>query len=76
MNRDEVQAFPGFYGDHMEPHGGMTLRDWFAGQALAAVRVRDGITLPEDADSAMRIAECAYAVADAMLAARQREVPK
>lgn len=46
---------------------GMTLRDWFAGQALANNHTYDG------ADST-RVARYAYGVADAMLAARSVEV--
>ena len=39
---------------------GMSLRDWFAGQAMAAIEIRH----------ASEAAEFAYVVADAMLAAR------
>lgn len=52
------------HGDHT--HGGapgMSLRDWFAGQALA------GLISPEYANAEIA-AETAYMVADAMLAAR------
>jgi hypothetical protein len=48
--------------------GGMSLRDWFAGQALAGLLAsnanRDNITSAKDE------AACAYQMADAMLAAR------
>ncbi|HEX8413954.1 MAG TPA: hypothetical protein VF637_08730 [Sphingomicrobium sp.] len=46
----------------------MTLRDWFAGQALA------GSLIPrvEDAFDWQIEAEAAYQIADAMLAARER----
>lgn len=50
-----------------EAHPGMSLRDWFAGQALAGIASisSDGFSLsPEDE------AEWAYQRADAMLAAR------
>ena len=49
---------------------GMSLRDWFAGQAVAAVYrnfERDGI----DADFASGVAIASYEIADAMLAARK-----
>jgi hypothetical protein len=48
---------------------GMTLRDWFAGQALAtAWDARDkGYYDGDDSDMAM----CAYQIADAMLEARK-----
>jgi hypothetical protein len=46
--------------------GGMTLRDWFAGQALAGM-------VPE---AAKNKAEAAYAIADAMLAERSKSGAK
>jgi len=48
---------------------GMTLRDWFAGQALRA-RWSDGSPM-----SAEDAAQFAYQLADAMLAAREGETP-
>jgi len=42
---------------------GMTLRDWFAGQALTGQELSQGA--PE------QVANMAYAIADAMLEARQ-----
>lgn len=53
-------------------HAGMTLRDYFAGQALngltheLAIQLSDGSTTAYDS-----IAEIAYLVADSMLKARQ-----
>jgi hypothetical protein len=44
---------------------GMTLRDWFAGQALA------GLTADPDMPTFHKCAEIAYACADAMLRARE-----
>ena len=44
------------------PFGGMTLRDWFAGQALATCHP----------DSPQKLAWWAYQIADAMLAERER----
>lgn len=44
---------------------GMSLRDWFAGQAAA------GLASIEDASN-LKVAEWAYEVADAMLAARSK----
>ena len=46
---------------------GMTLRDWFAGQALASM----GIEYTSDTFCHSSVAECAYAYADAMLRARE-----
>lgn len=48
---------------------GMTLRDWFAGQALAALpHIGCGADL-----NAQEIALASYQLADAMLAARQKK---
>ncbi len=52
------------------PADGMTLRDWFAGQALMAAVIQsadDDATVEQNANVA---AVWAYAYADAMLAAR------
>lgn len=52
-------------------HPGMTLRDWFAGQALTAVSIQafdDELTVEQNARVA---AVWAYTVADAMLEARK-----
>lgn len=68
-------AFPHFVpkGSEDAPwaYNGMTLRDWFAGQALAAF-----ITAPGDIGAQARTcddraAEWAYKTADAMLRARE-----
>lgn len=47
---------------------GMTLRDWFAGQALTGIMANPRAWL--DSDGVLRFSEIAYAKADAMLAAR------
>lgn len=58
-------------------HDGMTLRDWFAGQALAGMlanmdRLRIVVNYDDDQESADRkVSEQAYVHADAMLAARE-----
>jgi hypothetical protein len=46
---------------------GMTLRDWFAGQALAGVMEKYAYVRPE------ANAKEAYALADAMIAQREKE---
>ena len=47
-------------------HHGMTLRDWYAGQALAGLEANSSVDMTvEDA------AVMAYQLADAMLAARE-----
>jgi len=45
---------------------GMTLRDWFAGQALAGLLAGRG----NNGDKALNWANVAYAIADAMIKAR------
>ncbi len=68
---DGGQAFPGrnFLG---VPVPGMTLRDWFAGQALSLTTfVCDEASIEgESACDPARHATQAYAIADAMLVAR------
>ena len=58
---DGGPAFPGPYGSD-----GMSLRDWFAGQALAGLLSQEGVEASPETDAAW-----AYKVADAMLAARR-----
>jgi hypothetical protein len=50
---------------HGKKYDGMTLRDWFAGQALAGLLAQGGSATWE------RDAENAYQAADAMIAARE-----
>lgn len=49
--------------------GGMLLRDWFAGQALAG---NCGFTVTDDSISADQLVAEAYAIADAMMAHRSK----
>ena len=66
---------PAFPVSDMAPAFGMSLRDWFAGQALPAamaaqvVATRQGSTY---ADAEAFAANTAYHLADAMLAARRK----
>jgi hypothetical protein len=63
MSVDNPPAFPRAATDYDTwGHSGMTLRDYFAGQAL--MRMVDSTGYP------VGIAEYAYIIADAMLAAR------
>lgn len=64
-------AFPEVPGDFNAYEGrqGMTLRDWFAGQALAGFTVATNSNIEPG-----RYARACYALADAMLAAR-KETP-
>lgn len=71
-------AFPQQCADALDVgmvHEGMTLRDWFAGQALAGMGDwsfcnREGYALHGMATIDQARAERAYGIADAMLAAR------
>ena len=71
MNGEETggQAFPTMSNTEYIP--GMTLRDWFAGQALAgmaALYTQAGGTSEEIADANAAVA---YLMADAMIAERK-----
>jgi hypothetical protein len=64
-------AFPGF--DYIDQHGkknpeGMTLLDYFAGQALASVNLGIGVT----DDFYSRTAKHCYALADALLREKEK----
>lgn len=64
---DGGPAFPHVGNSWVET--GMTLRDWFAGQALATL-----VDIAHHEDwSPARVAEMSYHYADAMLAARSKE---
>lgn len=69
-NEDGGQAFPAADAGFGPPWGGMSLRDWFAGQianGMAAYSGTSGVSYgPGD------IAGRSYELADAMLAARGR----
>lgn len=71
LNNDGGPAFPGF--DLINQEGrrnpaGMTLRDYFAGQALAGF-----CAVPDRYNWLCDDAAFAYKIADAMLAARERK---
>lgn len=83
---DGGPAFPtGFDPGRVAPDLGMSLRDWFAGQAvghLIAEMLNDGASRREivrERDGLDRAyatcAQGAYGIADAMLAARQKGRP-
>jgi hypothetical protein len=69
----DIENPPAFPRDHRHiGHNGMTLRDWFAGQALVGLMansVHDHCPLFGDG---LPFARDAYAVADAMLAERSK----
>jgi hypothetical protein len=66
-------AFPVPGLQHDEDFNGMTLRDYFAAKAMHAIYMRSGGSagVHSDHDGGLtHSAECAYAMADAMLKAR------
>jgi hypothetical protein len=65
--KDEA-AFPHPGTQHRVPSQGMTLRDYFAGQALAGYMASD-----ERPSMWAGVAQDCYRVADAMIAARKEE---
>jgi len=66
-------------GTHYHSHGGMALRDWFAGQALAGFCANPSGPHRLDPEIGFGLVDCdtcdvadyAYDLADAMLAARK-----
>ena len=65
---DGGPAFPSVgegFGNPIHLAPGMTLRDWFAGQALVSM----GVEYTDECHAS--VAECAYRYADAMLKARE-----
>jgi hypothetical protein len=77
--KDGGSAFPqhGWSNDpatieRMKEQGGMSLRDWFAGQIMAAYFSRNDAPCDIDGDMpGIAKAQIAYALADAMLKARE-----
>jgi hypothetical protein len=71
----EMRRNPPAFPQSAEIYGGMTLRDYFAGGVAAALcSATDSAgtwMAPLEKSSAYIIADRAYAIADAMLAARQ-----
>ena len=55
----------------MDPDYGMTLRDWFAGQALAGGLASGAPIDGANPDHREELAVTVYAIADAMLATRE-----
>ena len=70
MSEEEQQAFP----DGLLNQDGMTLRDYFAAQALTGAQIWDAVINGKNAQFSAgteKLAEVAYAVADEMMKARE-----
>ena len=70
MIDEEQQAFP----DGLLNQEGMSLRDYFAAQALTGAQIWDAVINGKNAQFSQgteKLAEVAYAVADAMMKARE-----
>ncbi len=76
-NKDSGPAFP--VGSDLGPasnicdggYGGMSLRDWFAGQAMAGWLASFAPECQLDPSTRVSVAEDVYSMADAMLAERK-----
>lgn len=68
---DAVSAFPyDFRGKGGSADEGMTLRDYFAGQAITGILADPSVRMDSD-ERLQKLAELAYIQADAMLKARK-----
>lgn len=66
---EEIRAFPNSVSDRdIEVQDGMTLRDYFAGQALAGLCARPAVMIDYG-----QYAEIAYRQASAMIARREKD---
>lgn len=66
-------AFPAHHFDLAEGEHGMTLRDWFAGKAMQGMLANPKLQEQILKAGQSWIEESAWAVADAMLKAREQE---
>lgn len=69
--RDSAEVSLREAADALGSHPGMTLRDWFAGQALVGLMSDPGLR-PDKLAEFQHMAVRLYQVADAMLAERER----
>lgn len=69
---DGGPAFPQDMSPEQRWYGGLTRRDWFAGQALAGLALRYGMPVSKSLRWYQDMAGEAYRIADAMLAEANR----
>jgi hypothetical protein len=73
MSEEVKDGGPAFPADRMHQTTGMSLRDWFAGQALGAIVETCAGDNLHGLTRAQLFALRAYQLADAMLSARQQK---
>lgn len=75
INNSGITPIKGFNGEEIKPqtfsaYPGMNLRDYFAAKALTGFAANPSMIDSNDSRACAWVADCAYAMADAMLAAR------
>lgn len=70
--KDGGPAFPQVETEKSYSHEGMSLRDWFAGQALVGHLANNGATSDMILVGAIGIAESCFKIADAMLQEKRK----
>ena len=74
---NDIPAFPVSFkwGKELSQYNGMNLRDYFAAQALTGAQIWDAVLNGKNAQLAQggaeKLSDIAYAVADAMMKARE-----
>jgi len=72
LDKNDEAAFPVPIGQTGEDRCGMSLRDWFAGKALASLLEPDDVQyLHGNPTRLALVASVAYQIADAMMGARE-----
>lgn len=76
VRNDGVDSVVGFHGEEVKPgitstYGGMSLRDYFAAKAMAAL-ISHGSGALDNAYDLARLTEASFRAADAMLAERAK----
>lgn len=66
-------AFPAPYGVGHVTTEGMTLRDYFAAKAMSIVPEMSAYNMKDNETLASYTARCAYIMADAMIAEREKD---